>query len=57
MIRNALPLQKESSIPDIAVHIFALHAARKIFIFTESSNKMKPHGILYNIGNQVTITI
>lgn len=57
MIRNALPLQKESSIPDIAVHISALHTARKIFIFTESSNKMKPHGILYNTGNQVTITI
>lgn len=37
--------------------ISALHAARKIFIFTESSSKMKLYGILYNIGNQVTITI
>ena len=64
MILNALPSQKESSIPDIAVHIFALHAASKIFICTESSNKMKlalwrnamKIGILYNIGNEVTTT-
>ena len=61
IIDNKLPAQEKSTLPDIALHISALHAARKAFIATESSNKIKlalrknvrTSGITYNIGDEV----
>ena len=56
-----IQIYQTSTLPDIALHISALHAARKAFIATESSNKIKlalrknvrTSGITYNIGDEV----
>lgn len=61
IIDHKLPAQEKSTLPDIALHISALHAARKAFIATESSNKIKlalrknvrTSGNTYNIGDEV----
>ena len=57
---NKLPAQEKSPLSDIALHISALDAARKTFVATESSQKIKlaqrknirTSGITYNIGDK-----
>ena len=58
---NRLPLQENPTLPDIASHISALHAARRAFIASESSSKLKlavrknirKSGAVFNIGEEV----
>ena len=38
---SKLPTQEKLTLPNVALYIAALNAARKTFIATESTNKMK----------------
>ena len=58
---NKLPGKENPTSPDIASHVSALHAARRAFIPSESSNKLKigisenirKSGAVFNIGGEV----
>ena len=58
---DKLPVQENSTSPDIASHISALHAAQRAFVASESSNKLKlamhknirKSGAAFNIGDEI----
>ena len=57
---NKIPAQENPTSPDIALHISSLHAARRAFIMSESSNKLKlamrknirDSGVMFKVGDK-----